>query len=106
MRAWEAKIAKMFELAAGELPLVRKIVQVDEVGNRHLLVEEYHETNLTAMAKALEMEGRSLAVFKDKTELSGVDGAAAIQVTFVRADERAMEVDEEPAALPGAAADE
>lgn len=93
-------MAKLFELAAGELPLVRTVVQVDEDGTRNLTVEEYHETNLTAMAKALEMEGRALAVFKDKTELSGPDGAAAIQVTFVRAEERVMATDE-PAVLPG-----
>lgn len=101
LKAWEAKMAKLFELAAGELPLVRTVVQVDEDGTRNLTVEEYHETNLTAMAKALEMEGRALAVFKDKTELSGPDGAAAIQVTFVRAEERVMATDE-PAVLPGA----
>lgn len=93
-------MAKLFELAAGELPLVRTVVQVDEDGTRNLTVEEYHETNLTAMAKALEMEGRALAVFKDKTELSGPDGAAAIQVTFVRAEERAR-AGEDSAVLPG-----
>lgn len=91
-------MAKLFELAAGELPLVRTVARVDEDGTRHLLMEEYHETNLTAMAKALEMEGRALAVFKDKAELSGPDGAAAIQVTFLKPMERAAEA----ALLPGA----
>lgn len=84
LQAWEAKMAKLFELAAGELPLVRTVARVDEDGTRHLLMEEYHETNLTAMAKALEMEGRALAVFKDRNELSGAEGAAAIHVTFAK----------------------
>ncbi len=84
LRAWEAKMAKLHALAAGELPLTRTVAITDKEGGRRLEVEEYFETNLTAMAKALEMEGRSLAVFKDKAEISGPDGAAAIQVLFVK----------------------
>ena len=84
LRAWEAKMAKLHALAAGELPMTRTVAITDKKGGRRLEVEEFFETNLTAMAKALEMEGRSLAVFKDKAEISGPDGAAAIQVLFVK----------------------
>lgn len=84
LRAWEAKMAKLHALAAGELPMTRTVAITDKEEGRLLLVEEYFETNLTAMAKALEMEGRALAVFKDKAEISGPDGAAAIQVLFVQ----------------------
>lgn len=84
LRAWEAKMAKLHALAAGELPMTRTVAITDKEGGRRLEVEEFFETNLTAMAKALEMEGRSLAVFKDKAEISGPDGAAAIQVLFVK----------------------
>jgi hypothetical protein len=60
------------------------VCQIGEDGSRNLLIEEYHETSLTALAKAVEMEGRALAVFKDRQELSGPDGAAAaIEVRFV-----------------------
>ena len=94
LRAWEATMRKYLAMAAGELPLVRTVdtgvVQWrDEPGmqtrvpERVLKVEEYQETNLTALGKALEMAGRALGVFKDKTELSGPDGTAAIQVLFV-----------------------
>lgn len=84
LRAWEAKMAKLHALAAGELPMTRTVAVTDKEGGRQLFVEEYFDTNLTAMAKALEMEGRALAVFKDKAEISGPDGAAAIQVLFVK----------------------
>ncbi|MBP8283092.1 MAG: hypothetical protein KAX46_04165 [Chromatiaceae bacterium] len=84
LRAWEAKMAKLHALAAGELPMTRTVAIVDKEEGRQLLVEEFFGTNLTAMAKALEMEGRALAVFKDKAEISGPDGAAAIQVLFVK----------------------
>jgi hypothetical protein len=75
-------------MAAGELPMVRTVVEFQEVAGseeklRVLQAEEYHETSLTALGKALEMAGRALGVFKDKTELSGPDGTAAIQVLFV-----------------------
>ena len=84
LRAWQAKMAKLYAMAAGELPLTRTVTQIGEDGSRHLLVEEYLETSLTALAKAVEMEGRALAVFKDRQELSGPDGAAAaIEVRFV-----------------------
>lgn len=85
LRAWEARMEKLLALAAGELPQVRTIARATEEGKRLLEEEEYRETNLTALAKALEMTGRALGVFKDKTELSGPDGAAlpAIQVSFV-----------------------
>lgn len=95
LRAWEATMRKYLAMAAGELPLVRTVdtgvvkwrdepgTQV-KVPERVLTVEEYQETNLTALGKALEMAGRALGVFKDRTELSGPDGtAAAIQVLFV-----------------------
>lgn len=94
LRAWEAQMRKYLALAAGELPLVRTVdtgmvkwrdepgMQV-KVPERVLAVEEYQETNLTALGKALEMAGRALGVFKDRTELSGPDGTAAIQVLFV-----------------------
>lgn len=84
LRTWEAKMAKLHALAAGELPMTRTVAIADKQGKRTLEVEEFYETNLTAMAKALEMEGRALAVFKDKAEISGPDGAAAIQVLFVK----------------------
>lgn len=87
LRAWEAKMAKLHALAAGELPMTRTVAITDKEGGRRLEVEEYFDTNLTAMAKALEMEGRALAVFKDKAEISGPDGAAAIQVLFVKPDD-------------------
>jgi len=83
LRAWQAKMAKLYAMAAGELPLTRTVTQIGEDGSRNLLVEEYLETSLTALAKAVEMEGRALAVFKDRQELSGPDGAAAIEVRFV-----------------------
>ncbi len=84
LRAWEAKMAKLHALAAGELPMTRTVAITDKQGKRILEVEEFFETNLTAMAKSLEMEGRALAVFKDRAEVSGPDGAAAIQVLFVK----------------------
>lgn len=84
LRAWEARMEKLLAMAAGELPQVRTIAQEDADGNRNLTVEEFHETNLASLSRALEMQGRALAIFKDKTELSGPDGAAAIQVSFVR----------------------
>ena len=94
LRAWEAQMRKYLAMAAGEIPLVRTVDTGvvkwrDEPGmqtkvpERVLTVEEYQETNLTALGKALEMAGRALGVFKDRTELSGPDGAAAIQVLFV-----------------------
>ena len=81
-------------MAAGELPQRRTVdtgaarwVEVEglqsKIPNRVLAVEEFYETNLTALAKALEMQGRALSVFKDRQELSGPDGTAAIQVLFV-----------------------
>lgn len=88
LRAWEAQMRKYLAMAAGELPMVRTVVELQEVAGsdekmRVLQAEEYHETSLTALGKALEMAGRALGVFKDKTELSGPDGSAAIQVLFV-----------------------
>ena len=88
LRAWEAQMRKYLAMAAGELPMVRTVVEYQEVPGskdttRVLQAEEYHETSLTALGKALEMAGRALGVFKDKTELSGPDGSAAIQVLFV-----------------------
>ena len=80
-------MAKLHALASGESPMTRPVAITDKEGGRRLEVEEYFETNLTAMAKALEMEGRSLAVFKEKAEISGPDGAAAIQVLFVKPDD-------------------
>jgi hypothetical protein len=97
LRAWEARMQQYLAMAAGELPLVRtvdtgEVRWRDEPGmqakvpERILRVEEYVETNLTALGKALEMQGRALSVFKDRQELSGPDGAAfpAIQVQFVQ----------------------
>jgi len=94
LRAWEAQMRKYLAMAAGELPQVRSVDTgsvrwreepgvAGRVPERVLTVEEYQETNLTALGKALEMAGRALGVFKDRTELSGPDGAAAIQVLFV-----------------------
>lgn len=97
VKAWEAKLERLLAIAAGELPQVRtvdtgkrrkKIVDEDvEIEARVLDTEEYHESNLPALAKVLEMQGRSLGIFKDKAEISGPNGAPlpAIQVTFVRA---------------------
>jgi hypothetical protein len=97
IRTWEARMEKLLAMAAGELPQVRsvdtgkrkkKIVDEDvEIEARVLDTEEYHESNLQALAKVLEMQGRSLGLFKDRAEISGPGGAPlpAIQVTFVRA---------------------
>jgi hypothetical protein len=97
IRAWEAKLERLLAIAAGELPQVRtvdtgkrrkKIIDEDvEIEARVLDTEEYHESNLPALAKVLEMQGRSLGLFKDRAEISGPNGAPlpAIQVTFVRA---------------------
>lgn len=88
LRAWEARMEKLLSMAAGELPQVRTFAQVmqDEDGNalpeRSLTIEEYYESNLAALAKALEMQGRALAIFRDRQEVSGPDGAQ-IQVSFV-----------------------
>ena len=62
-----------------------------KVPERVLQVEEYVETNLTALGKALEMQGRALSVFKDRQELTGPGGEAlpAIQVQFVRPEDLA-----------------
>ncbi len=86
LRAWEAQMRKYLAMAAGELPQVRSVDTgsvrwreepgvAGRVPERVLTVEEYQETNLTALGKALEMAGRALGVFKDRTELSGPDGA-------------------------------
>lgn len=94
LRAWEARMERLMAMAAGELPQRRTVdtgaarwVEVEglqsKIPNRVLAVEEFYETNLTALAKALEMQGRALSVFKDRQELSGPDGTAAIQVLFV-----------------------
>ena len=94
LRAWEARMERLMAMASGELPQRRTVdtglvtwVQVEgmqaKVPNRVLVVEEVCETNLSALAKALEMQGRALSVFKDRQELSGPDGTAAIQVLFV-----------------------
>lgn len=97
IRAWEARMEKLLAMAAGELPQVRsvdtgkrrkKVVDEDvEIEARVLDTEEYHESNLPALAKVLEMQGRSLGLFKDRAEISGPNGSPlpAIQVTFVRA---------------------
>jgi len=95
IRAWEAKLERLLAIAAGELPQVRtvdtgkrkrKIVDEDvEIESRVLDVEEYHESNLQALAKVLEMQGRSLGIFKDRAEISGPGGTPlpVIQVSFV-----------------------
>lgn len=94
LRAWEARMERFLALAAGELPQVRTVdtgevrwredpETREKVPQRVLQVEEYVETNLTALGKALEMQGRALSVFKDRQEVTGADGAPAIQVLFV-----------------------
>lgn len=111
LRAWEARMERLLAMAAGELPQVRTVVQVveDEQGTgpaeRILTAEEYWESNLSAMAKALEMQGRALSVFRDRTELSGPDGAAAIQVLFVPPGGAAEEASGPDQGRPGAVID-
>jgi len=96
LRAWEAQMRKYLAMAAGELPMVRTVDtgvvmwrrqegMQTQIPERVLTEETYLETNLTALGKALEMAGRALGVFKDRTELSGPGGEAlpAIQVQFV-----------------------
>lgn len=102
LRAWEARMEKLLAMAAGEMPQTRTVdtgvvrwrkeegMQA-EVPERILTTELYVETNLPSLSRALEMQGRALAIFKDKQEISGPDGAAAIQVLWVPPPDKARQ---------------
>lgn len=81
--AWWAKVKRLEAMAAGELPMVRTVVEMipgqDGEGKEKLLTrqvtfETYYETQLPVLSKAIEMQGKALSVFVDKTEVSGPNG--------------------------------
>lgn len=68
--AWWAKVERMEGMAEGRLPVVRTV----STPAGALVLESFHETNLTALGKALEMQGKALNVFVERTELTGANG--------------------------------
>lgn len=82
--AWWAKVKRLEAMALGELPMVRTVVETilgekDGDGEkmpptRQVTFENYYETQLPVLSKAIEMQGKALSVFVDKTEVSGPGG--------------------------------
>jgi hypothetical protein len=89
--AWWAKVKRLEAMASGELPMVRTVVELvpgdeDGEGKKELLTrkvtfETYYETQLPVLSKAIEMQGKALSVFVDKTEVSGPGGGPILTET-------------------------
>ena len=48
---------------------------------RRVTIENYYETQLPILGKAIEMQGKALSVFVDKTEVSGPGGGPILTET-------------------------
>jgi hypothetical protein len=81
--AWWAKVRRLEAMASGELPMIRTVVEMipaedaddDKAApTRRVSIENYYETQLPVLSKAIEMQGKALSVFIDKTELTGPNG--------------------------------